>query len=99
MRFVSQSYLQWGLYYNFLFREVGFVDYCILSIDNFKLKFSDVWMSFFKGILCDIDEWEKKKNIEVSMWRILKSVLMSLYFGVCWEFGFLVSLRKVCVKI
>jgi hypothetical protein len=98
MRPVSQSHPQWGLHYNSLLREVGLADYCTLPTDNFKLKFSDVWMSSFKGTLCDTDEWEKKKNTEVSMWRILKSVLMSLHLGVCWELGPSASPRKVCVK-
>lgn len=35
-------------------------DWTLLT-DNFKLKFSDVWMSSAEGTLCDTDEWEREE--------------------------------------
>lgn len=57
-------------------------DWTLLT-DNFKLKFSDVWMSSAEGTLCDTDEWEREE------WHRHEHVEES---GVAWILGTIVNL-------
>lgn len=63
MKPVRQIHLQWDLHYNSLVREGKWCaadDWTSLT-DNFKLKFSDVWMSPTEGTLCDTNAWEREE--------------------------------------